>query len=121
MFVACSSIHGGGWLGLVHQPLVREIASLESRRTGLKKQGCVPGRVGNCKCPSAIRRYSPHPEFFLTVEEGGRHTLGEGAKGGRGVACDFSRGLLVTSHFESLMTSRILWSRNAELSFFLPL
>ena len=28
---ACFSIHGGGWLSLVHQPLVREFASFESR------------------------------------------------------------------------------------------
>ena len=27
---ACCSIHGGGWLGLVHQPEVKEFASFES-------------------------------------------------------------------------------------------
>ena len=44
---ACSSIHGGVWLGLVHEPLVSEFASFESRRTGLKEQGVQFGaRVG---------------------------------------------------------------------------
>ena len=40
----------GGWLGLVHQPLVRELASFESRnrRTGLKEQGCVSGLETVC-------------------------------------------------------------------------
>ena len=33
----------GVWLGLVHWPLVRELASFESCRTALKEQGCVPG------------------------------------------------------------------------------
>ena len=44
LFYADSSIHGGGWLGLVHQPLVREFASFESHsfRAGLKEQACVP-------------------------------------------------------------------------------
>ena len=37
---------------------------------------------------------------------------------GRGFACDFSRGSLVTSQFGSLVTSCFLWSRNAELSSF---
>ena len=40
-FVACMFQHS--WGGLVCQPLVREFASFESRRTGLKEQGCVPG------------------------------------------------------------------------------
>ena len=40
---ACSSVHGRGWLGLVHKPLVKEFASFESRRTGPKEQGCFPG------------------------------------------------------------------------------
>ena len=37
---------------------------------------------------------------------------------GRGFACDFSRGSLVTSQFGSLVTSCFLSSRNAELSSF---
>ena len=37
---------------------------------------------------------------------------------GRGFACDFSRGSLVTSQFGSLVTSCFLSSRNAELSWF---
>ena len=40
-FVACMFQHS--WGGLVCQPLVREFASFEGRRTGLKEQGCVPG------------------------------------------------------------------------------
>ena len=43
VFVACLCIHRGGGLGLVHQPVVRELASFQSRRTGLKEQGCVSG------------------------------------------------------------------------------
>ena len=37
---------------------------------------------------------------------------------GRGFACDFSRGSLVTSQFGSLVTSCFLSLRNAELSSF---
>ena len=37
---------------------------------------------------------------------------------GRGFACDFSRGSLVTSQFGSLVTSCFLSSRNAGLSSF---
>ena len=40
------------------------------------------------------------------------------SKGGRGFACDFSGGSLVTSQFGSLVTSCFLSSRNAELSWF---
>ena len=40
---AFMSIQGGGLLGLVHQPVVREFASFESRRAGLKERG---GKVG---------------------------------------------------------------------------
>ena len=36
---------------------------------------------------------------------------------GRGFACDFSGGSLVTSQFGSLVTSCFLSSRNAELSY----
>ena len=62
---ACSSIHGGGWLGSVHQALVREFASFESHRTGLKEQGCVKLSL------SAIYRYSPNPECFREEGAGG--------------------------------------------------
>ena len=58
---ACSSIHGGGWLGLVHQPYVREFASFESRnrRTGV---GCVPGS----------ETVSPQVQFAATPDPAAR-------------------------------------------------
>ena len=59
VFVACLFQHScRGWLGLVHQPLVREFASFESRspRTGLKDQGCVSGSETVC----------PQPQFAAT-------------------------------------------------------
>ena len=68
---ACSSIHGGGWLGgLVHQPSVRELASLESRN-GRTAWPAFQHR--KLYVPSGICRYSLDPELFLTIEEGDIH------------------------------------------------
>ena len=72
MLHACSSIHGGGWLGLVHQPLVREFASLESRRSGLKGAG-VPGS-------EAVSPQAQSTARILNFDHGKRR--GRGGKGG---------------------------------------
>ena len=63
---ACSSIHGGGWLGLVHQPDVREFASF---------LGCVPGSE------------SVSPQLIFPDHRRTRHSSesrGRGQSGGRG-------------------------------------
>ena len=78
---ACSSIHGGGWPGLVHQPLVREFESFESRRTGLKEQEAVSPQVQFVVTPHILERSRGRPAMYQ-YERGGRG--GEGGEGSVG-------------------------------------
>ena len=67
VFVACLFQHS--WRGLAGRSPsafsegVRKLR--EPQETGLRS------RVGNCKSPRAVHRYSSDPECFLTIEESG--------------------------------------------------
>ena len=81
MFVACFFQHSGRRLaGLSPSTSSEGVSSQASRAAASNRpEGAVLRfRVGNCMSPSAIRRTSPDPDFFLTIE-GGRHTQGQKA------------------------------------------
>ena len=87
-------------MGLVHQPFVKEFTSFESRRTGLKEQGCFPGS----EAVSFQVQFAATPRilhYFLSREEGGPEGGGGGGTGergggrGRGVARREQKGGLV--------------------------
>ena len=69
-------------MGLVHQPFVKELKSFESRRTGLKEQGCFPGS----EAVSFQVQFAAPPRIlhcFLSREVGGPEGAGGGGVQGR--------------------------------------
>ena len=83
---------------------------------GIKRRNAVRCRIKICK--KAWKQFKSAKADTFEWKSKARSCLARPPPKGRGFACDFSRGSLVTSQFGSLVTSCFLWSRNAELSSF---